>query len=350
MVAARFMECYQELGHMTRAWGLPGLGLQPTSFSEPTPGTDSNGIPVFRLELLRAAASNRSISFARYWDAAAAERLRRVAAAEEIDAVIAEHAYMAPYAAVTGHMFRVNAHLIEHRWPVRPRILDALRETNRLRTEELAWYARGAPVSVLDREEESYLSNAKIRSAYIPVTFRPLPSASASARSSHVAGFLGSRRWKANQLAVERILRVWPEIRRRAPGSQLLIAGDDWPKRRDGDSVTFMGRVPSSAEFFQQITVQLAPLDIGGGVRVKILEAAQHGTPTVSTPIGIGGLIEYLPSLVPANRDDEFVREAAHLLLDPARARRIGLDLKAELQVAYSAQIMEEAVSRWLQQ
>jgi polysaccharide biosynthesis protein PslH len=70
--------------------------------------------------------------------------------------------------------------------------------------------------------------------------------------------------------------------------------------------------------YYDRATVVACPLRVGGGIKVKMLEALTRGKAIVSTSIGVQGLDE-APVVV---RDDpeEFARAAVRLLRD-ARAR-----------------------------
>ena len=61
----------------------------------------------------------------------------------------------------------------------------------------------------------------------------------------------------------------------------------------------------------------------GGGVRVKILEAASRGIPIVGTPAAIGNLTSTF-GLAPASLDEEFIEAARRLLLDQEFSRAEG--------------------------
>jgi glycosyltransferase involved in cell wall biosynthesis len=54
--------------------------------------------------------------------------------------------------------------------------------------------------------------------------------------------------------------------------------------------ITVTGAVDSVTPYYRQATVAVVPLRAGGGTRIKILEAAAHRVPVVSTPIGAEGL------------------------------------------------------------
>jgi glycosyltransferase involved in cell wall biosynthesis len=58
----------------------------------------------------------------------------------------------------------------------------------------------------------------------------------------------------------------------------------------DQPAVEVTGQVPDVAPLFQAAAVYVAPLRVGGGVRLKILEAFAHGVPVVSTRLGAEGI------------------------------------------------------------
>ena len=54
--------------------------------------------------------------------------------------------------------------------------------------------------------------------------------------------------------------------------------------------VEVTGPVPDVGPLFRAAAVYAAPLRVGGGVRLKILEAFAHGAPVVSTRLGAEGI------------------------------------------------------------
>jgi glycosyltransferase involved in cell wall biosynthesis len=54
--------------------------------------------------------------------------------------------------------------------------------------------------------------------------------------------------------------------------------------------VAVTGGVPDVRPYYRQAWMQIVPLRIGGGTRLKIVESLAMGTPVVSTTIGAQGL------------------------------------------------------------
>ncbi len=84
---------------------------------------------------------------------------------------------------------------------------------------------------------------------------------------------------------------IWPMIRKQLPEAELHIYGAyvpdhvlSWHKPEAGFLVH--GRTEEALEVIGRARVMLAPLRFGAGLKGKLLEAMQTGTPSVSTSIG----------------------------------------------------------------
>jgi glycosyltransferase involved in cell wall biosynthesis len=90
------------------------------------------------------------------------------------------------------------------------------------------------------------------------------------------------------------IRNILPLIRREIPDVRVLVVGRDIPDTvtslHDGKHILVSPDVPEVDPFYQESTVSVVPLRLGGGTRLKILEAFAIGTPVVSTSIGCHGL------------------------------------------------------------
>jgi glycosyltransferase involved in cell wall biosynthesis len=87
---------------------------------------------------------------------------------------------------------------------------------------------------------------------------------------------------------------VWPLLHQQMPSTIFTIVGRNPPAsvldlaRRQGVEVT--GTVADVRPYYQEAFVVVVPLRIGGGTRLKILEAMAAGIPVVSTSQGMEGL------------------------------------------------------------
>ena len=122
---------------------------------------------------------------------------------------------------------------------------------------------------------------------------------------------------------------IMPRVRARHPGASLTIVGIFAPPEvlaLAGDDVTVTGAVPEIAPYFERAAVVVAPVRMGGGMRMKVLQAMAFGKPLVTTGRGAEGLSldGMSPPLVIAEDAEGLARGAADLLADPARRRALG--------------------------
>ncbi len=93
--------------------------------------------------------------------------------------------------------------------------------------------------------------------------------------------------WRPNREgALWFVRQAWPLVRARHPGARLHVYGADLR----GDGVTRHAAPADSRAAFAPGSLQIVPLRIASGVRVKILEAWARGVPVVATPRAAAGL------------------------------------------------------------
>ncbi|MBW3609261.1 MAG: glycosyltransferase family 4 protein [Actinobacteria bacterium] len=90
--------------------------------------------------------------------------------------------------------------------------------------------------------------------------------------------------------------------------------------------VEVTGRVAQIAPWFAGSRLLAVPLRMGGGTRLKILEAMAHGLPVVTTSIGCAGLdVEHERDVIVADDPADFARWVDRLLADDELAATIGM-------------------------
>jgi glycosyltransferase involved in cell wall biosynthesis len=107
--------------------------------------------------------------------------------------------------------------------------------------------------------------------------------------------FLGSLEWRPNLDGVAQLLdHVFPAVQRGLPQARLLLVGRNPPawlhRAADRPGVELHANVPDVRPFLARAGLMVVPLRIGGGSRLKILEALAAGVPVVSTRVGAEGL------------------------------------------------------------
>lgn len=134
--------------------------------------------------------------------------------------------------------------------------------------------------------------------------------------------FSGSLTYKANFDAVDYFVHdIFPLVKKECPQVKFIITGrlDGVPLDRlpKNDGVVFTGFLLDVRPRVARSWVNVVPLRIGGGTRLKILESLALGTPVVSTGKGAEGL-DLIPGrdLLIADSPVEFAASILRLLQD----------------------------------
>lgn len=108
--------------------------------------------------------------------------------------------------------------------------------------------------------------------------------------------FLGSLEWRPNLDALRLMLdSIFPKVLQLHPDARLQIVGRRPPTwLRDAvankPQIELRADVPDVRTYLASAGVMAVPLRVGGGSRLKILEALACGLPVVSTAVGSEGL------------------------------------------------------------
>lgn len=84
---------------------------------------------------------------------------------------------------------------------------------------------------------------------------------------------------------------IWPSLHLKLPEAKLFVYGaypNDKVMQLNNSKINFqvLGRAEDAAEVIKNARVMLAPLRFGAGIKGKLLEAMQCGTPSVTSSIG----------------------------------------------------------------
>jgi len=139
--------------------------------------------------------------------------------------------------------------------------------------------------------------------------------------------------------------QVWPQIRANVPDIRFYIVGKNPAPsiqtltREPGIHVT--GYVPSVLPYLAAADCYIAPLRVGGGTRLKLLEAMACGLPIVSTTLGAEGLdVVSSKHLLLAHSADAFSQAVLNLLHDREFARQLGINARELARTHYDWDLM----------
>lgn len=155
--------------------------------------------------------------------------------------------------------------------------------------------------------------------------------------------FVGSFAHRPNADAARRIIEgILPRVHLRHPGTRLVLVGTNPPadvRTRIGPTLELAEAVPDVAPYLRRATIVLAPLRLGGGMRLKVLEALAAGKTLVASPLAVAGLdLVDGCQCVLAESDEEFAAAIINLIENPSRRRSLGQAARhwAEEHLAWS--------------
>jgi len=94
--------------------------------------------------------------------------------------------------------------------------------------------------------------------------------------------------------------KIWPLIHQKLPDAKMLIYGAYATNKvnqlhNEKENFYIKGWAESTQDIFINARICLAPLQFGAGLKGKLVEAMQFGTPSVTTKIGAEGMHKNLP-------------------------------------------------------
>jgi polysaccharide biosynthesis protein PslH len=209
-------------------------------------------------------------------------------------------------------------------------------------------------VSIPEREQLRAAGCDVSRVSVVPngVEVPVLPSS--GIRAARVI-YPGAVTYSANLDAVRYFVNdIWPLIQRSRADLEFLVTGSTDGVHVENlaanPGVTFTGRLREVDTWIAGSAVCVVPLRIGGGTRLKILQAMAVGTPVVSTTKGIEGL-DVIPDhhVLIGDSPEAFAREVLKLLHDQALGLRIAEAARRLVDERYTWRSIGEGLERVLE-
>ena len=161
------------------------------------------------------------------------------------------------------------------------------------------------------------------------------PAAEALATRGPLVVFDGTMDFRPNVDAVAWFVdAIWPRIRAAAPDAQFAVVGRNPAPRVAAlaavPGVTVTGPVADPRPWVAAAAVYVVPMRMGGGVRLKVLQALALERALVSTPLGCEGVtVQDGRDVVLAAEPGAFAAAVTALLGDPARRAVLGRAARA---------------------
>jgi glycosyltransferase involved in cell wall biosynthesis len=164
--------------------------------------------------------------------------------------------------------------------------------------------------------------------------------------TSNTLVFTGTMDFRPNVDAVLWFARhVLPRVRADVPDVRLFVVGQRPHRRLDvlrrDRAVVLTGWVEDVRPYIAQAAVCVAPLRIGGGTRLKLLEAMAMGRPVVATRLGAEGYpLTDGRELLLADTPADFAARVVALLRCPERGAALGRAARAFVEERYDWQVI----------
>lgn len=153
--------------------------------------------------------------------------------------------------------------------------------------------------------------------------------------------FTGKMDYRPNIDAVQWFATdILPSIRARCPEARLYVVGQkphaSLQTLRSDDAVEVTGWVDKVQPFLHAAQVYVAPLRMGSGTRLKILEAMASGCAVVATPAAVAGLdAETRAAVIVVESAAPFAESVIRLLENPIERQTLGKQAQAVARKHY---------------
>lgn len=280
------------------------------------------------------------------------KELDRLTARTTYDVITTEHCQLDCYRLPASMRLMLDEHNIEYdilsrttaAEPPSPRKLYSWINHLKLRSEERASWRRYTGIALTSKRDEQILRDylpakptAVIPNAVDTNFFQP---STATPEPDNIL-FFGAINYYPNTDGLLFFLdEVFPLIKQQRPSARLTIVGQLPPPSitsRASSDIVVTGLVDDVRTYINRASVVIVPLRIGGGTRLKIVEAMSMGKPIVSTQLGAEGIeVKHNQDILLADTAPDFAREVVRVLEDDSLAQQLGQAARQRAVAQYS--------------
>lgn len=319
-------------------------------------------------KLFKSIISNKPLYFDKHSDKSNFSVFHSIAEKCDFDVIHVDHSYMMPYGLALSKSFRkpcgLRLHNIEaylwkryaERYAIYHPAKYYLERQFRLMTQNEARMIDLADVSFAITEKEKSIAlelapsaNVVIASAGIDPDYWNYSEANIESKTvddaksandsvfpdfqdriSHDLIIATIYSWIHNFDGVKWFInKVLPLVRSMIPESRLILIGKNLPetlKKQEKSGVDGIGYVDDVRPWFNRAGIYIAPLFVGAGIRIKILEAMAMALPVVATKVSAEGInANQEQGLFVTDNPNEMADIIMKLIKNPQLARMAGL-------------------------
>lgn len=178
-----------------------------------------------------------------------------------------------------------------------PQATAALQLRHFRRLEKM-WGAKAAVLSAAGFGDAEYLSALTKRAVEWLPTAAAARTVERRTDGHRTAGFLGNFAFWPNRDAYDLLRTSWAPALSRI-GWRVVVAGLESTTLERSADIEILGPVENLADYYTQIDVSLAPIRLGAGVKVKVIEALMLKRPVVASAWALDGFPPDLRAAIP---------------------------------------------------
>lgn len=153
--------------------------------------------------------------------------------------------------------------------------------------------------------------------------------------------------------AIDFVNNIFPKIKKEIPDLKFYIVGKEPPEKVKNlaktEGVIVTGYVDDVRDYLANADAAVIPLQIGGGTRLKILEAMSMKIPVVSTALGAEGLeVENEKNILIAETDKDFALKVVRIMKDKKLSKKLSDNGKLLAFHKYNWDIIGEKLNTFL--
>jgi glycosyltransferase involved in cell wall biosynthesis len=163
---------------------------------------------------------------------------------------------------------------------------------------------------------------------------------------NHDMYYAGSFNYYPNVDAIHFFMNdIFPAIKSRINDARFLIIGGSVPEEilryHDGKQVFVLGYQNDLRSIMERCALSVVPLRLGGGTRLKIVEAMSMGIPVVSTSKGAEGLeVEDGQNIIIADDAGEFSKKLIKLLMNSEKLIELAREGRSLVERKYGWSVL----------
>lgn len=301
--------------------------------------------------IMKSVFMKRSLFVDKHFNFEALEFLRRLCRENEFDVVHAEHSSMAPLAYILKQEFGLKSGLRLHNveyliWKryadklsiIDPRRIYVNRQAILLKRDEEEYYPLMDYCFTITEDErkkaQALAPTAKVINVGVGVNFEDWTLDPTIKRESGKMVLATIYKWRHNTDGVKWFLdNCMDGIRAEIPNAEINLLGKEPPEwlktNYSSKGANVIGYVDSVKPYYNSASVYIAPLFVGAGVRIKILEAMAMALPVVATKVAAEGIqAGEQEGLFVSDNPKDFIDYAAFLLKNPDKASKLGANAR----------------------